>query len=611
MRPGIDSQWWRSHASDTPAHTALYRVIDGTRDNWSTRRNLALRNAELANIDLSPFGIASTASQLDHEIVSFNVALNVCETVAGKATVHKVVPFAAPDGAKASLQRKAAKFNSAISGLFQDLSVFDQDHQWTMDTLTWDAAVAKVCVWDKQVSVERVFSFDIHVDPYEARYGWRGVRSLYHRHAIDRERLVHLFKHLGPEVEDAIRSDAGCDDDLREYNFGVDTDMVIVTEAWHLPSGKKARDGRYVLALRNVTLIDEEYTKSRFPFAFYYETRPRAGVWQIPLMSRLASAQYEYDVQRAAIQEAIRLAIPKLALQKGDEIAEGKIDDDFGQVVHYNNVPPQYLVPQPIHPDVIAYTERIPQDMLRFSGVNEMAANGQVPRGLSQASGKALQVFSDEGSERLAPLSDNRQRFYVEIGEMIVDACRDLVNDGVDVIATLYNGRSISRMKFKDVDLGEGKYKIQVQPTSFLAKTPSAKYQQLSEMRANEDITPIEFRKLLGVPDLQAANEYETASLVNAEKIIEGIIDGGVLPAIMPTNSLDILIDRTTKAIELAYVNDESKDTIELLHEFLMRLDEESQAQAPPPAQPPMPPGPPMDPGAAMVPPPDPTMGIA
>ena len=42
---------------------------------------------------------------------------------------------------------------------------------------------------------------------------------------------------------------APIDNDDREYAYDGGADQVLVTEAWHLPSGPDANDGRHVIAI--------------------------------------------------------------------------------------------------------------------------------------------------------------------------------------------------------------------------------------------------------------------------------------------------------------------------------------------------------------------------
>ena len=43
---------------------------------------------------------------------------------------------------------------------------------------------------------------------------------------------------------------------------------LIITDGWHLPSGKDADDGRHVVAVDTGALIDEPWERPEFPAAF-------------------------------------------------------------------------------------------------------------------------------------------------------------------------------------------------------------------------------------------------------------------------------------------------------------------------------------------------------
>lgn len=592
-RVRIDAKWWAFHLRGEDPSSAIHNILDNASTRWSLRRQMSANNAALINADLSAFGTASNSAGNDHEVLSFNALLNCVKTVASKLIQHRTIPFAVTEGGTASERRRAAKFNAMAAGQFQSRGVFENDEQWCMDALTFEAGVAKVFAADGVVNVERVFAFELWVDDIEARRGWKGVRTLYFRTPIDREVLLARYADAKPEVLESLKGYELSSADKSLYQIQSDADMVLVTEAYHLPSAKGKDDGRYVICFRGGTLVDEPYTKNRFPFAFLYQDKPLTHVWQYPLVSRITAPQREYDTGKSTIQDAVRYAIPKLLVSNNEGKTKVTVDDELGQIIEYESEAPVYLTPQPIHPDYIRYVNEIPNEMLRYEGISEMSANGMVPRGMNGASGKALQIFDDSYSERLAPFAKNRQQFYCEIGELMLDALRDLAAENNGLVVELYNNKTFKLCKFSEIDLGEGKYKFMVQPASVEYRSLSSKMQQAGELFNMGAINLQEYRRMLGIPDLVAVNQLDTAPIENVDAIIETILDTGEVPGIFPTNNLDIILDRAGKAVELAYLNEEDEEKIAALNEFIIRARAEKEKITPPPAAPPMaPPGP-------------------
>ncbi|WP_434127598.1 hypothetical protein, partial [Enterococcus faecium] len=70
-----------------------------------------------------------------------------------------------------------------------------------------------------------------------------------------------------------------------------DSLTVKIVEAWHLPSGYDADDGRRVMVCRDLVLEDEPWTRLRHPFALLHYSPPVRGWYGHGLVSMLAAPQ--------------------------------------------------------------------------------------------------------------------------------------------------------------------------------------------------------------------------------------------------------------------------------------------------------------------------------
>ena len=617
----IDSRWWlaRTPGQHKDPHDLVFAWIDRQQAHISRRREQAKRNAIMVGADVTPFGMTSLPS--DYDAPRQNILLNATDTVSAKWSNQRVVPMAVTEGGTYDEQAKAQEFNRGIEALFEQCGVFANDTLWCDDALTWEAGVAKVTSRFGEPVVDRAFAFEIVVDPLEARYGWRGVRTLFHLHVMDK--LVMLEEYgdeIDPMTRDKILDAQVSRDDQILMNLDTKTDLVVVAEGWHLPSGPDADDGKYFVGGRGWTVVFDEYRRERFPLAFLYQKKPRIGVWQQPMVTRQAPSQHEHDKLSKKIEDSHDLVgVARIVVKKGAGVVKAHLDDEVGTIIEVDDPGAvQEWTPQAVNADTYNYQERIAGNVLRFEGVSEMASQGQVPAGLQNASGKALQVYTDEGDGRLVPSFRNREAFLVEIGDLILDVLRD---DGADYVVQIVDGKQMRLVKFSELDIGAGRYRLRVEPTSFLAHTPSAKFQQLGEMRERGDITPIEFRKMSGVPDLLGQNELDTSAQDIIDKNIAKILRDGRAMTVLPFDNHDLIVERGTKAVNLARVRDEESDKLDLLIQYVQQAydfqqkklqaqrDQQAAMAAPPPLPAPMAPMPappvagpagppvPMDPG--------------
>ena len=79
--------------------------------------------------------------------------------------------------------------------------------------------------------------------------------------------------------------------------------------------------------------------------------------------------------------------------------------------------------------------------MKEHVGVSAMSTSSQVPAGLQQASGKALQVFDDVEAERLRPYHSELDRWHTELAQLIILEARELTEGGKAKYSVKYMGK--------------------------------------------------------------------------------------------------------------------------------------------------------------------------
>src|SRR4029077_1251370 len=91
-------------------------------------------------------------------------------------------------------------------------------------------------------------------------------------------------------------------------------------------------------------------------------------------------------------------------LARKQNITTGELDNDQGTILYVEDINQvREWNPQPVNPETYQYMNDIPNRMQNTVGVSQMSTQSQIPSGLAQASGKALQVFDDFEAERLLP----------------------------------------------------------------------------------------------------------------------------------------------------------------------------------------------------------------
>lgn len=598
-----DSRWWLSRQDGREPHEVLWRILDGLKKRQGDRRSICRRNAIYYGVDLEIFGLAGPVGDVGDSILQFNAAENVIDTILSKWSKNKVLPMVVTEGASWKERRVAKEANKFIEGIFEECGVFKNDPIWCIEALLFGTGVRKVVeTQDGRVRLDKTFQWELSVDESEARYG--EPRSLYQRHYIDRVVLLEMYKG-NKRAQDLILRAVHQKEDDDIFRFDTTSDMVIVGEAWHKKSGPEAKDGRYVRFIKGGTLTDEveeQWDDDDYPFVFLYTQAPVTGIWGKAVMSRLVSPQREFDKVTRKLQDCHDImGVPRLLIPRGAMVHKTQIDDEISGCLEFDGpAPPTEWNAQPAHPDTYKWWDAIPDNMLRFLGVSEMSSEGNIPRGMEGASGKAIEMMGDTESERLSVMWQCRENAYVELAEKMLFKVKDISERDGGYTIRASDGKALSTIDYKDIDIDTDKRKIMVFPTNLLSKTPSARYAELSVMRDRGDIDTATFQRLSGVLDLESESQLTTSFQEIVDKNIDAILSDGMAITVEPFDPFETILDRGVKAYNLARLQGAEPDRLDMLREYIEGAQARMAQMSLPP---PMPPGGPGGPPPPIAPP--------
>lgn len=611
-----DQPWWKARQYQRDTFELLWSHYERIKNRQTNRLDNTRRL-----IGIYEYGYRAAEHHdrndppLQEAVLAYNYAKNAVDTGLAKTCKSKIEPMVMSEGGSYQQRKEAKDRTRAILAEFTACDV---------ETLKWDVArdafvtshgagLAYVGVRHGRVCIEQVWPEEIFVDDVEGRY--RTPRSIYRARRIDRFVAMDLYGEPDGDLEGSARErrekilNAPVFQDKGTPN--TEHDMIEIVEAWHLPSGPDAGDGRYCVVLQNCTLQDVEWTRDRFPFAKYCPRPRMRGFWGQSWMMDIAPAQREHEKITARLQKAVqKMAGTHIIAPRSAGISERQIDNDQGTYFEYDGtVPPTTFNPEPFNPLTLQYRDGVIQDMFKSRGVSEYAAQSRVPAGLQQASGKALQLFEDQDDERMLPEHRELERWTVDLANLIVDCWRELVeqDEAGEYELQFRDKRSVERFKLKDIVPSSGvQLNIVVFPVSMLARSPAAKFAQLSDMLKMGAINLEQFKRLFEVPDLEAENAYASADTDVIDWALDRIALAGEFVAPEPFWKLDLAIERTRQFIEICTVHEIPQARMDMLHEFQDALVDARNMAMPPPAPSPAPspdgrvpaPMPPLPPGA-------------
>lgn len=592
-----DLRWWALEEGRKLDQT-LTRVVTLLRDQQRWKRDAYLHFARLyAGPQVSGLGLlkgATTTAPFKVNTLAFNIVASMCNTVQAKIAKNRPLPKFLTNGGDWSQQRKAKMLSKFIEGEFDRCDVWQTMPQIVLDACVFGQGVVKVFRDDDRLYCEREFPWRLYTDEVEGQYGHRSVRSLYQRKPVDRLVLAEMF----PKHRDYILDEAKNDPEEDEPGLEATADQLVVTEAWHLRSGKDAKDGRRAICIHNKTLLEEDYERDYFPFVWLRRNDPLMGTHAVGFAEALAGLQYELNFTAKRIQEGhYRMGGSHWAVEKGSQVQVKDLNNGIATILFYTRTPPIAQSVQPVHPDQYQYLEMLMRKGYEMEGVSQLSAQAKKPAGLD--SGAAIREYNDIESEGFVVFAKQHETAHVEIAKQMADLLRELVDVKPDYAVNVRGKRFRRKVVYKDANLEPDAYTVECFPTSLLPHTPAGRLAQVEALVKGGLITdPKEARRLLAFPDLEASNDLANAGHELIEEIMDRMLDDGVYEYPEPYFDLVDALSTCLATYARAKLDGAPEETLELLRNFMADCKSEMDKMKPP-EPPPMPPPPGMAPPMA------------
>jgi hypothetical protein len=587
---------------------------------------------------------------IDDETLTYNAAQNAVETVFAKIVKNKIALMPLTAGGGPLARHRAKEMEKAIEGVFADNNGEELEENVILDSLVTDHGAGACIVEDgrDRTYIRHVAVEDVWFDKAETRMGRPSCCFYVPKDGIDKFSAIEILANPADDDEKGRPGFVGTAAERREKiikaaskpsswrTASAGSYRVDIYEAWHPPTMREEceedeeyedeetgerrtrkrtvvkHDGRHVIAVHGEdgTLLDEPWDEPEWPILLCVPRRRRRHVFGLSLMRGLLAPQREYERGTTKIQfmhQKMGLSGfmgPNTANINVREITAGQKGAGF--FVGYDTAegapPIQQLQPQPVEPSTYAYVDSIPRNMLERHGISTLAAASQLPAGLQQASGKALQVFEDFEDVRLLPYHRARERFRVALAWLIIKSARRIVERTGGYKVSYRGKKGLEPVDWKDLmDLIKDKdsFVLTVFPVSALSKNPAAKFAQLTEMLNAGAINIEQFKRLFELPDLEAENELDTADTDILDRNMDIMVTTGRYIGPEGFDNLDLLISRAGKYINLLRQKDVPDGRIKLIRDYIedakgLKESIGMPPEGPLPGMPPAPPGPPM-----------------
>lgn len=514
--------------------------------------------------------------------LTYNIVQSCIDTVTSMIQTNKPKPMFLTQNGNSTIQRRAQKLDAFCYGIYYENDAYEQGPIAFRDACIFGEGIIHVYPEDGKVKYERVLPYEILVDYLESHYGPRHTKSLYRIKNIDRWQLKAMY----PENAKDIDQMSGTANFISASNRSVG-DTVTVVEAWRLPSSS-TQPGVHVVTTENKILGKiEKYTDPFFPFAVMRYSPRVYGFYGQGMAEQLVPIQVELNRTLISIQRSLYLGgTHKIFVKSGSKIIKSHFDNVIGTILEYaGDTPPQYVVPQLVQPEIYAHLAETKASGYQLPGVSQMGATSMKTPGVN--SGKAMRTEQNINTQRHQTIEQAYNKFLaVDLTKITVAVARKLYKDGISVKAKVPGKRFIQKIEWKDVDMEDDDFVLQIYPVSKLPNDPEGRLASIQEMMQGGLLSPEVGRRLLDFPDLDREEGLANATMDYLHMVLDNIVDHGKYVAPAADDDLKKAKQLVLEYIALAKLNNLAPEKLEKLRNYNKQIDMLTQPAAPTPGAP-------------------------
>jgi|GEM_PF-904985 len=447
---------------------------------------------------------------------SWNVIQSLCDTALAKIGANTSRPLCRTTGGDYKMQRKAKELNRFLRGMFEQVDAYHMAERAFLDGTIQGTGVLHVSSDKGEIKLDRVWINELMLDEADAMSG--NPRTMIRRRFVPREILMAAYPgEKAGKISDVALETLGWRNDQ--------ADLVLVLEAWHLPSKRGGTDGRHVMVCGNVNLFSERWNRMRFPFAFSRWVERQVGFWGQGIAERQLSIQVTINKVLQQIDRSHELiSAPHWWVKAGSKINKNHLNNEIGGIGVYQDVPPVLLNPAAVDPSLDAYLDKQFAKAYALEGMSEMSVNSTKPAGLDSQPG--LETYHDIESERFREQEKNHERFIKDIAELLIEEAIYVHEQGEELIVNVPGQGYQELLDWSDIDLSRDEYVIQIEQTAQLPDTLAGKLQLVQTMAQTGVLDPTEAVSFMELGDTSPMLRLLTAGNDDIMYVIDKMTEG-------------------------------------------------------------------------------------
>lgn len=583
---GMLAEWWLAEDDNQ-----LAKDLCGTASYLKTKQTYRLRQLAVdvrlySGLQIYSYA-GSNVSRMDQtktlpeDKPTFNLVQACTDTLVSRLSQDEPQPKFLTDGADYKQRHLAQRLNQFILGEFYQTHAYEKAVKVLRDAIVMGTGCLKIYEGDDhKTALDRVMITDLYIDENDALNG--EPQQMVQLKLMDREKLVSLHPKQEGMIEDAPQSYPDNSPDGQRTT----SDQVMVVEGWKLPSGSDPEapgyyPGRHTIATVNGVIVDEPWTKPKFPFVFLKYSDPFLGYWGQGLATQLFGTQLTLNRILYTIARSITLiGVPRIFIEQNSKVVKAHNNNEIGVIITYSGTKPSYEVAPCNAPELYEERDRLIAYGFQQCGVSSMQATSQKPAGLN--SGEAIRTYADEATDRYQTLAKKRDNFFKELAYQMTDCSMDIAKEQ-GKYQTVYPNKDGT----KEIDLPAMKFLkdpfvIQCFTESSLPRTPAGRIETVTEQVQAGMLTLKEGRRLMRFPDLEQNERLDNASEERIFKVLDEIVEDGKYTAPDAFMDLSLATQLTVQYINLYLAANLEQAKADMLRDFFTGCQTLIQAALPP-----------------------------
>jgi len=513
--------------------------------------------------------------EADEDRIRLNVVSAVIDTLTSKLAVEQPRVVALINGADFDIRSKARKLQKFVDGILESSGAQEEALKAFRDAQIVGTGVLRVYDEWGNIKCERVPKHEILVDEEEAFYG--KVTQAHQFKVISRSKLIEMFPNKKRQIKQASRVDsegAVNDTDI--------SDLVEITESWHLPSGPGAKDGRHVISIDTCDLVDEQYFHSCFPLVFVHWKEPIFGFWGTGIAEEIKPLQIEINRLLIHAQKSMKAASnPMVFIPAGSAISKMHLSNEIGVIVPFTGQPPIIRTHQTVNPEIFQQIENLYRKCFEIVGVSMMSAAGKKPEGVNAA--VAMRELQNIESERFSVTLRGYSMAFVHLAEKMIKLAKDLfVHEEADTKVFIKSKGFLNTIDWATVDMEEDQFVLDLDTANRLPLTRAGRISAITEWYQAGVIDADRWRELMNMPDTQEENELRDSAKEYIREVVNDILFDGVIIPPEEHDNLRFALEYSIMQYQRAKLEKYPDDRIDLLSQYISMIEfkiKEAQSQ--------------------------------